>query len=342
MDRFTVRGLLGDSEILVGESLDRLAHYLPDKNVFLLTDENVERLYGHRLPDFPRMAVPAGEGAKTLDTVREIYTRLVGLSADRTWFLAGVGGGVVCDVAGFAASTFVRGIRFGFCATTLLAQVDASVGGKNGVNFLGYKNLVGTFNQPGFVICDPEVLSTLPPAERISGLAEVVKHAAIADGSLFEYLEANAAAARDLAPGAVRRMVLDSVRIKSAVVSADEREAGERKKLNFGHTLGHALEKATGNSHGEAVSAGMAAAARLSARLGLLPQGEAGRLTDLLSAMGLPLSLPADPAAVADALGRDKKRAGDTLDFVLLVGLGKAVVRPVPLGWLLEELGSGW
>ncbi|MBW1988403.1 MAG: 3-dehydroquinate synthase [Deltaproteobacteria bacterium] len=339
MKEYVVRGLLGDSRVLVGESLDSLAALLPERGVLLVTDENVDRLYGDRLPDFPKMVLPPGEAEKTLDTAREVYRRLVRLEAGRDWFLCGVGGGVVCDLVGFVASTYVRGMGFGFCATTLLAQVDASVGGKNGVNFEGYKNLVGAFNQPRFVVCDPAVLATLPEEEAASGLAEVVKHAAIADPDLFTFLEENAREARGLAPEAVLRMVGDSVRIKSAVVSEDEREAGRRKVLNFGHTLGHALEKAAGVSHGYGVSAGMAAAARLSVDMGLLAEEEARRLENLLLSLGLPLSLSADRRAVADALLRDKKRAGDTLDYVLLSGLGTAVARPVPVKKLLALLG---
>ncbi len=189
---------------------------------------------------------------------------------DRTAFIVGIGGGIVCDITGFVASTYLRGVRFGFAATTLLAQVDASAGGKNGVNFSGYKNMVGMFNQPEFVICDPEVLQTLSERDRGCGLAEIVKHAAIADDGLFCYLEENVGEVLALSPPTVRRMVYDSVVIKSEIVNRDEKETGERRKLNFGHTFGHAVEKITGAPHGEAVSIGMMVAARLSARRGYL------------------------------------------------------------------------
>jgi 3-dehydroquinate synthase len=228
----------------------------------------------------------------------------------------------------------MRGVHFGFVATTLLAQVDASVGGKNGVNFSGYKNMVGVFNQPEFVICDLDLLKTLPKREVLCGMAEIVKHGAIADADLFAFLEENAQGALELDPVVVERLVYDSVVIKSAVVSRDEKEAGERRKLNFGHTFGHAIEKTSGVPHGEAVSAGMAAAARLSAQKGLLAHAEADRLIALLDRLGLPTRIPAKPESVLDALRKDKKRKGAGIHFVLLADIGRAVIEEIPLAEL--------
>jgi 3-dehydroquinate synthase len=215
--------------------------------------------------------------------------------------------------------------------TTLLAQVDASVGGKNGVNLNGYKNMLGVFNQPEFVLCDPEFVSTLTEEDFVCGLAEVIKHAAIADLDLFSFLEVNQQAVLARKPWAVQRLVGDSVRIKADVVGRDEREAGLRRILNFGHTLGHALEKVTGISHGRAVSQGMAAAAELSVRYGLLSRADVARLTALLFAYNLPVELQADSASLIRALARDKKREGEDMHFVLLQGLGRAVVQTLPL-----------
>ena len=183
------------------------------------------------------MTVGAGESAKTLDTAGRLYEELMALSVDRSGFIVAVGGGIVCDVAGFVASTYLRGIRFAFVASTLLAQVDASVGGKNGVNVGGYKNMVGVFNQPEFVICDPHLLGTLPQNEILCGAAEIIKHAAIADSALFGYLEENSHRLFDLDEAVVEKLVYDSVLIKSGVVNRDEKETGERRKLNFGHTF---------------------------------------------------------------------------------------------------------
>jgi 3-dehydroquinate synthase len=338
MERVPIHGSGGASEIWVGGRLDRLAERLPaGRRVVVVTDANVQRLYGHCLPpDLLQLVIGTGEGIKTLDTVADIYGALLDAGADRSAFLLGVGGGIVCDVTGFAASTYMRGVGFAFAATTLLAQVDASVGGKNGVNFRGFKNMVGTFNQPAFVICDPAVLSTLPEVEVQCGLAEVVKHALIADRALLSFLEDNAERAVALEPDVVRRLVGDSVRIKSAVVNRDERESGERRKLNFGHTFGHAVEKVAGVPHGHAVSVGMVVAAEISAARGRIGRQEVDRIRALLERLGLPLRTDADREAVLAALGRDKKRQGDRIHFVLLDAPGRAVVEEIAL----EELQS--
>jgi 3-dehydroquinate synthase len=273
---------------------------------------------------------------KTIETVRDIFEQLISLEADRSVFIVGIGGGIVCDITGFVASTYMRGVRFGFGATTLLAQVDASVGGKNGVNFSGYKNMVGTFNQPEFVICDPEVLQTLSDQDRGCGLAEIIKHAAIANRPLFSYLENNLETVLALSPEAVHRMVYDSMVIKSEIVNRDERETGERRKLNFGHTVGHAVEKVHKLPHGEAVSIGMMVAAKLSEQKGYLKGDDLARLENLLASLKLPTRLEIDRAGVMEALHHDKKRENDTVHFVLLKRLGQAVVEPV----LLSDLKS--
>ncbi|MCP4664736.1 MAG: 3-dehydroquinate synthase, partial [Deltaproteobacteria bacterium] len=235
---------------------------------------------------------------------------------------------------GFVASVYMRGVRFGFVSTTLLSQVDASVGGKNGVNFRGYKNMVGVFSQPEFVICDTDLLGTLPEREIRCGLAEVVKHAAIADPDLFSYLEKNAEKALLLDAGVIEKLVYASVVIKSSVVNRDEREKGERMKLNFGHTLGHAIERVAGVPHGEAVSVGMAAAAELSKKRGYLSDEDAERIEALLRQLKLPTRLELDGDRVLDALKKDKKRKGDSIHFVFLHGIGNAVVEDVSISEL--------
>jgi 3-dehydroquinate synthase len=222
-------------------------------------------------------------------------------------------------------------LRFGFVASTLLAQVDASVGGKNGVNFSGYKNLVGVFRQPEFVICDLELLKTLPQKEVRCGLAEIVKHAAIGDPDLFLYLEKNYQKALGLDAEIIQKLVYDSIRLKSSIVNQDEKERGQRKKLNFGHTFGHAIEKTTGAPHGEAVSVGMVLAATLSVKRGLLAPQEAERIEKLLQKLKLPTRFQTAEGQLIDALKKDKKRKGDRIDFVLLHGLGNAVVEEISL-----------
>ena len=185
----------GRSSIFIGERLSNLPNHLPSGRVIIITDDNLLRLYRSELPSLPVLSIGSGESVKSLETVKNLYETLVDLEADRSTFLVGIGGGVVCDVAGFVASTFMRGLRFGFVATTLLAQVDASVGGKNGVNLGGFKNLVGCFNQPEFVLCDLRLLDTLPEGEVANGMAEIVKHALIADAGMFAFLEERAAEA---------------------------------------------------------------------------------------------------------------------------------------------------
>lgn len=266
-----------------------------------------------------------------METVREIYQKLTEIEADRSSFIVGLGGGVVCDIAGFVASTYMRGVEFGFVSTTLLSQVDASVGGKNGVNLGGYKNMVGVFNQPRFVICDIDLLKTLPEKDILSGFAEIVKHAVIGNPKLFSYLETNYERALSLNAEVIKRLIFDSIAIKSSIVNRDEKEAGERRKLNFGHTFGHAIEKATGVSHGEAVSAGMVIASALSNKRMSLSSEDAGKIEGLLGKLKLPTRLPFDLGSVLDALGKDKKRIGNSINFVLPRAIGHVVVEKISI-----------
>lgn len=331
-----VEGKTGESRIMLGESIRELGAYCRDGRAVVVTDSRMRGLLAEALGGFEIIEIGEGEGAKTLDTVRQIYGRMVELELDRGSFLVGVGGGIVCDIAGFAASTFMRGIRFGFVPTTLLAQVDASVGGKNGVNYEGYKNLVGTFSQPEFVICDFELLKTLPKREISCGLAEIIKSAAISDSGLFSYLEGKGKELFLLERPVVEKIVHDSLVVKARIVSLDEKEKGERRKLNFGHTIGHAIEKTTGIPHGEAISIGMVVAARLSVKKGLLGEEDASRIEALLGDAGLPVKIDAEKEAILDAIRKDKKREGGKINFVLLRGIGEAVVEEIGIDELEE------
>ncbi len=331
MKLLQIKGETGDSVIMVGESLQNLKRHIPADRTVIITDNLMLDAYGKDFPSCEVIPIGTGETIKTLDTVQFIWDQLIQLGADRTAFLLGIGGGIVCDITGFVASTYLRGVRFGFVASTLLAQVDASVGGKNGVNFKGYKNMVGVFNQPEFVICDTEMLKTLPEKEVLSGFAEIVKHAAIADEAMFRFLEKNHRHALALRRDVIELLVYDSVVIKATVVNKDEKEKGERRKLNFGHTFGHAIEKTTGIPHGEAVSIGMRGAADLSVRKGLLPIQDAERIVNLLKSLGLPTEIQVDRQTVLDALAKDKKREGGRIHFVLLDRIGHAVVDDIPL-----------
>lgn len=331
MKKLDIIGRSGQSILLVGETLEQLSSYIPEKDVILITDENVARLYRGVFPDLPVITIGTGEKVKTLDTAAHIYQSLIDMDAQRSSFIVGIGGGIVCDITGFIASTYLRGVPFGFVSSTLLAQVDASVGGKNGVNFKGYKNMVGVFNQPDFVICDMNLLKTLPERELLCGFAEIVKHAAIEDTDMFTYLEENAEKALGLDEAVIEKLVYDSVRIKSSVVNRDEKEKGERRKLNFGHTFGHAIEKTLGLPHGESVSLGMVMAASLSVQKGLLKDEDARRITTLLDRLKLPTRIDFDRVQVLDALTKDKKRQGESIHFVLLDLIGSCLIEDIAI-----------
>ena len=335
-----IHGSTGDSTILIGERLGNLMQYVPGKKPVIITDTNVGQYYLRDFPSDEAIEIATGEKIKNLDTVQAVYRRLLDLEADRSSFIVGIGGGIVCDIAGFVASTYLRGVRFGFVSTTLLSQVDASVGGKNGVNFGGYKNIVGVFNQPEFVICDINLLNTLPEKEISCGFAEIIKHAAIGDANLFSYLEEHYKKALKLDSEVIEKLVYDSVFIKSSIVRRDEKEKGERRKLNFGHTFGHAIEKTSGVPHGEAVSAGIQVATALSVKRGQLPVEDAKRIEQLLEKMKLPTRFQLDRQRVLDALQKDKKREGDNIHFVLLHGLGNAVVEEISMKELADVVNE--
>ena len=275
--------------------------------------------------------LPDGERFKTVETWYGIVDKLVDMQARRDANLIALGGGVVGDISGFAAACYMRGIRFLQFPTTLLAQVDASVGGKTAINHAKGKNLVGAFHQPAAVIIDPATLASLPEREFNAGLAEVVKYGAIKDATFFSWLEDNAAAIRQRHGNTLSYLIHESVKSKAEIVSRDEREAGVRALLNFGHTFGHAIEAETDYSrflHGEAVSIGMVIAARLSEIRDFCKPGTAKRLAALLHTLGLPVILPADISidGVTRALALDKKAVISGLRLVLLKATGKAVI----------------
>lgn len=343
-----LRGKTGDSKIMLGESIEHLSSYCNADNSVIVTDSNVRKACGAKFPkEIEVMEIGVGEESKTLETVAGLYEKLLECGLDRSSSVIGIGGGIVCDIAGFVATTYMRGMKCGFVPTTLLSQVDASIGGKNGVNLKGYKNMIGTFRQPEFVLCDFELLKTLPERELRCGFAEIVKHGAIGDAALFDYLEENHKSALSLKKTAIEKVVHDSLAVKSRIVERDETEHGERMKLNFGHTIGHGIEKAAaferlepqfkqiekvaGLPHGEAVSIGMVAEARLSVAKGMLSEKDATRLAALLENIGLPIKPNArcDRATIIDAIRKDKKKRNDRLNVVLLDGIGKAKVAEI-------------
>ena len=277
-----------------------------------------------------RFDVPDGDRTKNLRQAAKLYEAFLDAGADRSTAVVALGGGVVGDLAGFVAATLLRGLPFVQVPTTVLAMVDASVGGKTGVNLPRGKNLVGAFHQPKLVWIDAALLRTLPPRQRAAGSAEVVKHAAIRDAALFARLERDLERFLDLEPEVLVPVLERNCEIKAEVVSRDEREAGLRVQLNFGHTMAHAIEALSGYRrilHGEAVSMGMVFAARRSEELGFAPEGTAARLAKLLVRAALPTELPSFPRrAYLGAMGVDKKRREGEIRFVVLRRIGRAEV----------------
>ena len=296
------------------------------------------------LPEVPLLSLSGREEDKTLATVSRVWDWLVDQGAQRRDALVAFGGGVVCDLVGFAAACYLRGIGLVNVPTTLLAQVDAAVGGKTGVNHVRGKNLIGAFYQPLCVVADTALLATLSPRAFAAGMAEVAKMAMILDAELFERLERRAASLDATGADALTAFVARSIELKADIVERDERESGERMLLNYGHTVGHALEAGAGYGtllHGEAVAVGMQAAAHIAERLGMLEADEARRQTELLRTLGLPLRWQ---ASVDDVLGRlnvDKKRAGSRQRWVLAERIGAGRVRDdVPTDVVVEAVSS--
>jgi len=315
-------------------------HVVSDRRVWARWGRRIGAVLSKAQLPWASSVVPAGERSKSARTLAKLWRDLVQAGCDRRSWVLAFGGGMVGDLAGFAAASALRGIEFIQVPTTLLAMVDASVGGKTGINLPEGKNLVGAFHQPRAVVMDLDLLRTLPPREMRSGWAEVIKTAAICDARLFASIEARRAALLARDPESLARVVAACARIKAGVVRRDEREAGLRMILNFGHTLAHALEAARGYGgllHGEAVAIGMVFAARLGELAGASRHGTAERLERLIDAFGLPTRLPKVPwRPLLDAMKRDKKRGPAGLRWVLLRRLGAAQVSDA-VGWSAAE-----
>jgi 3-dehydroquinate synthase len=349
---------LGDRryDIVIGQSLwsdPAVWQGLPRAGAAaIVTNSTVAPLYAERLRQalhdrFARLIVielPDGEAHKDWPTLNRIFDRLLCEGCDRKTVLFALGGGVVGDMTGFAAACYMRGVPFVQVPTTLLAQVDSSVGGKTGINHPLGKNMIGAFHQPARVLCDLDTLDTLPERELSAGLAEVIKYGPIADADFLDWIEANIDALRARDKSALLHAVRRSCEIKAAVVAADEREGGLRAILNFGHTFGHAIEAALGYGewlHGEAVGCGMVMASDLSARLGSVPGGFVDRMRRLVERAGLPVSAPAlDDARWFELMRVDKKAEAGEIRFVVIESLGRAGVRTAPDAIVRETLAA--
>lgn len=357
-----IEATAGRYRVLVGRGLLPFAGRLLRESglegaVRLVADEAVHRLYGPELEERLRsdgfavasFLVPSGETSKSLGMAARLYDWMIDLGTERRDLVLALGGGVVGDLAGFAAATLLRGVRLVQLPTSLLAQVDSSVGGKVAVNHPRGKNLIGSFYPPSLVVADPGTLSSLPIRELSAALGEVVKMAAIMDAPFFEQLEAQGAGLLRAEPEAMEEIVARTVRLKAQVVQADERESGLRAILNYGHTIGHGVEAASGYSryrHGEAVAIGMVGAARIATELGMVDAAVGGRQETLLSGLDLPTRCPEVALdRVWEAMLRDKKASQGRLAWVLPEGIGRVVIRrdvPVELvKQVLEMLVAG-
>lgn len=294
-----------------------------------VTDEHVFEKYKTQFKRRKTIVIQPGELFKTQSTVDHVIEQFIELGADRNTTIVGVGGGVVTDITGYAASIYMRGIPFGFIPTTILAMVDASIGGKNGVDVGMYKNLAGTFRQPQFLLYDITLLKHLPTEEWVNGFAEVIKHAAIKDARLFAELEKNSIEKYRKDKKLLADLIKRNVLIKSAVVLKDEFEQADRKLLNFGHTLGHAIENIYRLPHGHAIAIGMKVACLISEEL--VDFKETARFTKLLTQYGLPWDLSIDAPKVMAVMQLDKKKIKDSISYILLDKVGRAVIKKMPM-----------
>jgi 3-dehydroquinate synthase len=339
MKKLTYKFSNSSVDYYLAYGISHLKEIVDAKNTVIITDENV---YGHhekRFKGFPTIVLKPGEEYKVQETVDAVIEELIGMEADRQTTLVGVGGGVVTDLTGYVASVYMRGIRFGFIPTSILAMVDASIGGKNGIDVGVYKNMVGVIRQPKFILHDMVFLNSLPQSEWENGFAEIIKHACIKDASMFRELEGSSFKTYQKRKISICKLVQRNVIIKSKVVQQDEFEKGDRRLLNFGHTLGHALENQYELSHGQAVAIGMTYASLISQEI--LGFKEASRVTRLLLKFDLPTFVEFDHQKVFNVLKMDKKRERESINYILLDKIGRGVIRSIPLPQL-ESIISGF
>ena len=309
--------------------ISHLKEIVDSSNTILITDEHVFHAHTKRFKNWNAIVLKPGEEYKVQTTVDAVIEQLIEMGADRKTTLVGVGGGVITDITGYIASVYMRGVKFGFIPTSILAMVDASIGGKNGIDVGLYKNMVGVIRQPSFILHDMVLVNSLPEAEWQNGFAEIIKHACIKDVKMFEALEANSLKKYQSKKVLLCELIQRNALLKTKVVQQDEFESGERKLLNFGHTLGHAIENMYELSHGQAISIGMTYACHISEQLAGFKQTE--RVTALLSKYGLPTYAGFDKVKAFEILQKDKKKAKSEMSYVLLNRIGKGLVKNIPL-----------
>ena len=326
------------TDLYFSANINHLKDIIDLKNSIFITDENVYKAHSNKFKKNKVIILKPGEAYKNQATVDTIVQQLLEMEADRKTFLVGVGGGVITDITGYVASIYMRGIKFGFVPTTLLALVDASIGGKNGIDVGVYKNIVGITRQPSFILQDLNFLKTLPDAEWKNGFAEIIKHACIKDLTMFKQLQQHSLSYYMSHKKETDILIQRNARIKIKVVQLDEFEQGERKLLNFGHTLGHALENQYKLMHGQAVAVGMTYASHIAAELtGFRKSAD---IVQTLELYVLPTYINFDKEKVFDVLKMDKKRERKDINFILLERIGKGRIVSIPLDELQQIINS--
>jgi 3-dehydroquinate synthase len=336
LEKIVIKTSGAESEIFVGADWKMAEKLVTGESTVIITDNNVFKLYGAQFPEYPVLKIIPGEESKNLKVIERLSEKLLKSGVDRSGFILAVGGGVVCDIAGFLASVFMRGIRCGYVSTTLLSQVDASTGGKTGVNLGKVKNVIGSFRQPEFVICDASMLKTLPGDEYLSGIAELIKTGLISDLSIIESLENRFTEVMIRDIETISDLIARAVRFKASVVSTDEKESGLRRILNFGHTYGHAIELQRSVKHGFAVAAGMKLAALFSYEKGYISKDDCARIVKILEKYKLLKEFGITVNEMRDLVIHDKKRSGEDIHFVFLENIGNGIVKKVPVGEVIE------
>jgi len=326
------------TDFYFGGSFSQLKTISDQKSAILVTDENVFDAHQKKFRGWKTIVIKAGEAYKVQSTVDDIIRQLIELEADRKTTLVGIGGGVITDITGYAAAVYMRGLRFGFIPTSLLALVDASIGGKNGIDVGMYKNMVGVIRQPSFILHDMSLLKSLPHKEWENGFAEIIKHACIKDALMFRELEGNNIRTYQSKNKLAAALLQRNAQIKAKVVMEDEFEKSVRRLLNFGHTLGHALENQYELMHGHAVAIGMTYACHISEKLTGFKQTD--KVVKVLEQYGLPTYMSFDRQKAFDLLKMDKKREQKEMNYVLLDKIGKGIVQSIPLVQLEKIIQS--
>lgn len=332
MDPIQFKFSKASTDFFFNHSFSQLKKIANPKSAILITDENIFSNHTGKFRNWNTIVLKPGEAFKVQATVDSVIEQMIAFAADRKTMLIGIGGGVITDITGYVASIYMRGIPFGFLPTSLLAMVDASIGGKNGIDIGVYKNMAGTIRQPAFILHDYSLLQSLPQNEWINGFAEIIKHACIKDTAMFKELESSTLKSYQQKKTALQSLVHRNALIKIKIVQKDEFEKGDRRLLNFGHTLGHALENQYELSHGQAIAIGMTYASHISAQLKGFK--DTGRVVKLLEQYGLPTYADFNKKKVIEVLKMDKKRERREMNYVLLEKTGKAVMESISLSQL--------